>query len=466
MSSTQARPFSDNRWAVSRWNDVYNTSTFDKTSVVFQGETLAKGSQYVNGRKIEVRQQPVAEYEKSLLKGIRDDGSETFSNRAVRAFLEDARKILDSKPGERTLGQLRWLEAEAFRFRYRPSPASRKQANPVTATGPAGGKKVGPVAGSVSTTPRPALSGFISDIGSRVRAIPDERIKDWQDKAGLYLKVGQVDGIKGRFTVNASEDGERGELTDANDEYAPGTFTILYDESHLEERLVVALSDDEFNQYDKYKDGKTGEHPELTAMKKDSGEYQRLKAFEDAVQADDKQVSILQDYTGGFYSVANAALRAGAEAPEDIARLAAYTNWNDRPEVEPAEVCQRIADTRAAFDAVAVELPTNITLHRAMESYGKFPEDTFDQLAGTVLQDPAFTSTSYGNASASRFGFMPIQLHLHVTEGVKGVPAKPFSLSPSENEIILPPNTRFLVLATRVDDDGKRHVDMAVLPGT
>ncbi|MGV6874460.1 ADP-ribosyltransferase [Pseudochelatococcus sp. B33] len=319
---------------------------------------------------------------------------------------------------------------------------------------------------ATSTTAKPAFSQFISDIASRAGAIPTDRIKDWQEKAGLYLKVGEVDGVKGRFSDLgvSGENGEPRRFVDTNEEYAPATFTVLYDESHLEERLVAGKTEAEFDKYSEYKDTK-GEHPELTTAKRDSAEYQRLKAFEDAVKADEAHVSILEDYTGGLYSVANAALRAGAETPEAIAGLAVYTLWKaDRSNAEPADVTRRIAAARAAFDAVAVELPKNITLHRALESSSSFPEGAFDKLAGTVLQDPPFTSTSYGEASASRFGFMPIQLHLHVTEGVRGVPAKPFSLNPAENEIILAPNTRFLVLGITVDEDGKHHVDMAVLP--
>ncbi len=465
MSFVQSRPFSADRAAESRWNELYNTSAADRTPVLFQNESLPGGSLYLKGKKVEVYQHTAAAYEEQLLTGIRVDDSRPPANRAVRQFLDDVRTIVSgSGTGGRTLGQLRWLKAEAARFRYRPMIQTATRTR-TTALSVDGKGAVEPKAGDAPVTAKPAFSGFISDIAARMSAIPSGRIRDWQEKAGLYLKAGQADGVAGRFDLGSpGAGGERRSLADTRQEYAPATFTVLYDETQLEDIFLIAKTDAEFDAYHAAKK-EGGGHPELTAAQEKSEEFQKMKVFADSIKADKAQIDLLQDYTGGFYSVVNAALRAGADTKEALGALEAYTAWSsDNGNAGASEVCQKIAKTCAAFDAVAVELPKGITLHRALDAHRSFPKTAFDTLAGAVLQDPAFTSAAYGTGPTGRFASYPIQLHLHVTEGVRGVPAAPFSLNPAENEIILAPDTRFLVLGTQVDEDGLHHVDLAVLP--
>lgn len=465
MSFAQPRPFSADRAAGTRWNELYNTSAADRTPVFFQNEPLPGGSLYLNGKKVEVYQQTAAAYEEHLLTGIREAGGGATASQAVRQFLDDVRAIMSAKgAGGRTLGQLRWLKAEASRFRYRSTV--RASAKPLTAAVSVDAKDAAtPKAADVSTAAKPAFAAFVSDIASRVRAIPAGRIGGWREKAGLYLKAGQADDVAGRFDLGAPEEGGKPRrLADTRREYAAATFTVLYDEMQLEDSFLTAKTDEEFDAYHALKK-ENGGHPELTAAQEKSEEFRKLKIFADSIKADKAQIALLQDYTGGFYNVVNAALRAGANTTEALGALEPYRAWaSDNNNAGAAEVCQKIVKTCAAFDAVAVELPKGITLHRALDAHRSFPKTALDTLAGAVLQDPAFTSAAYGTGPTGRFADYSIQLHLHVTEGVRGVPAAPFSLNPAENEIILAPDTRFLVLGTQVDEDGRHHVDMAVLP--
>ncbi len=175
------------------------------------------------------------------------------------------------------------------------------------------------------------------------------------------------------------------------------------------------------------------------------------KPFQDASQAqyerlggDDRK--LLKAYTKGEYSSVNKALRSGDESSS------------------------RVESIVRAFDTAAVALPENITLSRGVTPFGALLHTYFDARVGTVLQDPAFISTSFGNRPGGSYSRCPIQMKLHIPSGVRGVLTTPFSPADHEKEIVLLPNTRLLV--THVEgkpvegrmDSGRRVVHVAVLP--
>jgi hypothetical protein len=137
---------------------------------------------------------------------------------------------------------------------------------------------------------------------------------------------------------------------------------------------------------------------------------------------------------------------------------AAYRKWNEalRMGQVDSEHFAGSADMRAAFAKAAVELPEGIILHRGIGVGG----DTYKSVIGAVIQDGSFQSSSFGGTAA--FSGKESQLRLHVTKGVKAMMAATFS-SHSEREIILHPNTRYVVMGVKYEN-GQNHVDVLVLP--
>jgi hypothetical protein len=136
----------------------------------------------------------------------------------------------------------------------------------------------------------------------------------------------------------------------------------------------------------------------------------------------------------------------------------AYVKWNEALRMGQVDSTHfsGSADMRAAFAKAAVELPEGIILHRGIGVGG----DTYKSVVGAVIQDGSFQSTSFGNSAA--FSGKESQLRLHVTKGVKAMMAATFS-SHSEREIILHPNTRYVVMGVEYKN-GQNHVDILVLP--
>jgi hypothetical protein len=172
-------------------------------------------------------------------------------------------------------------------------------------------------------------------------------------------------------------------------------------------------------------------------MEKGTKEFNDFKKASDnnynKLTGDEK--SACQAYTGAAYRKWNEALRMGQVDSEHFAGS---------------------ADMRAAFAKAAVELPEGIILHRGIGVGG----DTYKSVIGAVIQDGSFQSSSFGGTAA--FSGKESQLRLHVTKGVKAMMAATFS-SHSEREIILHPNTRYVVMGVKYEN-GQNHVDVLVLP--
>lgn len=175
------------------------------------------------------------------------------------------------------------------------------------------------------------------------------------------------------------------------------------------------------------------------------------RSFQDVSQARYERMGssdrrLLRAYTRGEYSTVNKALRSGDESST------------------------RVGSIVQAFDKAAVALPGNITLSRGVTPFGALQHTYFDTRVGTVLQDPAFISTSFGNRPGGSYSRCPIQMKLHIPGGVRGVLTTSFSPADHEKEIVLLPNTRFLVVhvegrpAEGRVDGGRRVVHVAVLP--
>lgn len=170
--------------------------------------------------------------------------------------------------------------------------------------------------------------------------------------------------------------------------------------------------------------------PEMADFKaRSDASYAKLNSAE-------KQACV--SYTGSAYHAWNAAMRLGETGSS------AFKGG------EPM---------RAAFKKAAVDLPEGIILHRGLG----VGSDTYKGVIGAVIQDGSFQSTSYGDQAA--FSSYNTQLRLHVGKGVKGLMATSFSkFGTGEREVILHPNTRYLVMNVEKGANGKTYVDVLVLP--
>lgn len=148
------------------------------------------------------------------------------------------------------------------------------------------------------------------------------------------------------------------------------------------------------------------------------------------------QIQAVQAYTGSSYKSMNKSLWSGN--PSGQAKSAAEALHTLAHDIEPGTVLSRKL-TLSPSDAGKLE-----------KSIGK------------VLQEPAIMSTSIRPSSWSG----NVQLKLHVGPGVKGlwvgIGSKPnggaLSVNASEDEMVLPPNTRLLILSSKqggsTDSDG------------
>lgn len=105
----------------------------------------------------------------------------------------------------------------------------------------------------------------------------------------------------------------------------------------------------------------------------------------------------------------------------------------------------------------SIDLPPGMRLSRG-HGLSDADVELLTGSVGKVIQDPGIISTSTGHGFSGK-----VSLNLVVGHGVKGLPAKSFSKHSSENEVILPPNTRMLVTSV-TKKEYATHVDAVVLP--
>lgn len=163
------------------------------------------------------------------------------------------------------------------------------------------------------------------------------------------------------------------------------------------------------------------------------------------------QLQAVQAYTGSSYKSMNSSLWAGN--PSGQAKAAAEALHTLAHDVEPGTVLSR-----------KISLPSS-DVEKLTKSVGK------------VLQEPAIMSTSIRPSSWSG----NVHLKLHVGPGVKGLWVGPGSMpgggalsyNSGEDEMVLPPNTRLLILSSKAggstDSDGfgsssKHIIEALILP--
>lgn len=167
-----------------------------------------------------------------------------------------------------------------------------------------------------------------------------------------------------------------------------------------------------------------------------SGELTRATyspAAQDAInQMPETQKQAIQQYTGSSYVGMNTSL------------------WNGNPTGAAKAAAE-------ALHTLAHDITPGTVLSRKLSVSG----DSLNQIlnsTGKVLQEPAIMSTSIRPSSWSG----NVHLKLHVGPGVKGLwvgvgstgKGKALSVNASEDELILPPNTRILVLSVNPSKGG------------
>ena len=162
------------------------------------------------------------------------------------------------------------------------------------------------------------------------------------------------------------------------------------------------------------------------------------------------QQQAIRDYTGGSYGSMNKSLAEG------------------KPGTKAASALKGMQDG-------AVPLPKGMVLARAYSPSGSVASHVAQLKEGMVIQDPAMisTATKPGGWTGN------VQMKIIVGEGVKGLYTSygkgghVISNHPNENEVILPPGTRFMVL--KVQDahkdahgiwSGQKVVTVLALPST
>lgn len=150
-----------------------------------------------------------------------------------------------------------------------------------------------------------------------------------------------------------------------------------------------------------------------TPAKKSSAQWALGKSF--YFNSTPETKSALKSYTGGGYSDMNHSLRKGKPSPGAL--LVA----------------------KALMKAPLLKKGSVLTRKHGLEDEDK--KKLLLAGPGTIIQEKAILSTSTKESAWSG----SVTLSITVGKGVRGLPAKGFSNHPSENEVMLPPNTRFLV---------------------
>lgn len=150
-----------------------------------------------------------------------------------------------------------------------------------------------------------------------------------------------------------------------------------------------------------------------------------------------KESHAVQVYTGGEYTAINRRLRKGRE-PHPLT-----------------------GDIDNAFDS-APPLSRPIEIYRGTHD----PEDLFGEPGehvGDTFQDLGFISTSYNKSRVDR-GYEAV-LKIIVPKGQKVIrPSSNGQYGDKEGEIILQRGTRFKIVSDKMGADGKRYLEMEVLP--
>lgn len=149
------------------------------------------------------------------------------------------------------------------------------------------------------------------------------------------------------------------------------------------------------------------------SAKKSSAQWALGKSYYDKQPGEVR--SALQHYTGGGYYPMNKSLREGKPSP--AALLVA----------------------KAMMGAPLLKEGSTLTRRHGLDDADK--EKLLLAGPGTIIQEKGILSTSTKTSAWSG----SVTLNITVGKGVRGLPAKGFSHHPSESEVMLPPNTRFLV---------------------
>lgn len=152
-----------------------------------------------------------------------------------------------------------------------------------------------------------------------------------------------------------------------------------------------------------------------------------------------EQAAAVTWYTGPGAYEANGPIRSGADLPDDVAKQV------------------------AALDSAMQPLPEDLQLTR-MTDLGAFP-GTVDltSLAGQMIADPAFISTSLG-APVKDAG-TDVLMHIGAPKGTPAVITGDLSKMPKQREIILARGTRLAVTRVEQGDNGLWEMWLMVIPG-
>lgn len=183
----------------------------------------------------------------------------------------------------------------------------------------------------------------------------------------------------------------------------------------------------------------------------DSGDDEVFEGFEvlDAVDRQRVQASLVSYTRSGFEDV-NTWLRTGLPKAK-----------GPFPKTEP-EIKQMLADMLQAFDRS--RLPEPVTVYRGVGTgRGLFgPRDSWpEDLSGFEWVDRAMFSSSADRSVAEDFG--DVQLRIIVPKGNRALALSSVGRA-REAEILLPPGMRFRVVRDRGVVDGKRRLDVEVVP--
>ena len=151
-----------------------------------------------------------------------------------------------------------------------------------------------------------------------------------------------------------------------------------------------------------------------------------------------KQRQAVEDYTGHSYDFINAQLR-----------------FESKPH-------SQALDAANGVHKAAIPLPQGQMLSRKhnMSSSGGVAAVAAKLKPGMVIAEPGIMSAS----TSPEVWSGNIHLKMTVGPGVKGLPARSFSHHDSENEVLLPPNTRMLVTKVLGSGSSVVTVEATILP--
>lgn len=149
-----------------------------------------------------------------------------------------------------------------------------------------------------------------------------------------------------------------------------------------------------------------------------------------------EQRETLQWFTGSGSGAVNWQLRDGRELPDVLA----------------AKV--------AELDEMMAPLPADLVLDRVVGA-SAFGGADLEGLAGQVITDPAFQSTSLGGASLGRQGVI---MRIAATEGTPAILGGPLTAVPAEREVLLARGTQLAVQSVELMPDGQWEMLLTVVP--